>query len=269
MPSWATPNYTHLVSSGFSYVDANRIEQNISVLAGGDDNIATSTASATAYALVKRDSAGSASFNDLIAATLELSGASTIGGALELSGDLIIGSSKFTVAALSGNTGIAGALTVSGAISGASLTVSGAITGASLAVSGALSIGTNLTVSGSLGAGATTLYSLSVAHALAVGAELQVGTSISANGGITAGAGLTITGNASISGGITAGTGFGCNGKAAQGAVASYPGAICVGVHDFALDAVVPCFGSDILAIDFVYKVNLINNTLIANGIMS
>lgn len=112
--SWATPKIDWNAALGFDYVAANRIEANVKWLAGGNDNIAQSTDAATAYALAKRDSAGSISFNAIAAASVSVSGA--------------LSAATFN-----------GATIVAGAISGASLAVSGALSGASLAVSGAVS----------------------------------------------------------------------------------------------------------------------------------
>lgn len=75
---------------------------------------------------------------------VESAGGITIGGAIDLAGNLAINTNKFNVTAASGNTTVAGTLGVTGttttaALNGTAITASGALSGATVTASGALS----------------------------------------------------------------------------------------------------------------------------------
>ncbi len=72
--AWSTPKTNWLAADPVDFNTLNRIESNISLLAGGNDTIVTSTDAATANALVKRDASGGAAFNAVSATTLEVTG---------------------------------------------------------------------------------------------------------------------------------------------------------------------------------------------------
>lgn len=93
--------------------------------------------------------------NTAVAGTLGVTGATTV-AALTTSGDVIVGSSKVTVAAASGNTAIAGTLAVTGATTAAAVTTSGDVTVGSSKVTIAAATG-NTAIAGTLAVtGATT-----------------------------------------------------------------------------------------------------------------
>jgi hypothetical protein len=150
--------------------------------------------------------------------------------AVNTTGDFSVNgaASKFTVAAASGNTAIAGTLAVTGATNLSSLITSGAATiGGALNVTGATTLTGNLTVPGNLAvtgtstltgatavtgtlgvAGASTLASVGVTGAATVGTTLGVtGVSTLASavvtGAATVGTTLGVTGNATLAANLT------------------------------------------------------------------
>jgi hypothetical protein len=128
-------------------------------------------------------------------------GATSITGTLGVSGDVAVNTNKFTVAATSGNTVIAGTLGVTGATTlSSTLGVTGATTLASAAITG------NETVGGTLGVtGATTLSGTS-AH----GGASTFSSTVNVTGATTL-TSLTTTGAATFSSTVTIPTGAGLN----------------------------------------------------------
>jgi hypothetical protein len=149
--------------------------------------------------------------------------------AVNTTGDFSVATNKLTVASASGNTAIAGTLTVTGATNLSSLATSGAATiGGALNVTGATTLTGNLTVPGNLAvtgtstltgatavtgtlgvAGASTLASVGVTGAATVGTTLGVtGVSTLASavvtGAATVGTTLGVTGNTTLAGDLAA-----------------------------------------------------------------
>lgn len=126
--------------------------------------------------------------------------------AVNTTGDFSVATSKFTVAASSGNTVIIGTLNVTGAttLSGnlsvpGTLSVNGATSLSSLSTSGAATIGTTLGVTG-----ASTLASLGVTGAATIGTTLGVTgattlSSVGVTGAATIGTTLGVTGASNLS----------------------------------------------------------------------
>jgi hypothetical protein len=148
--------------------------------------------------------------------------------AVNTTGDFSVATNKLTVASASGNTAVAGTLTVTGATNLSSLATSGAATiGGALNVTGATTLTGNLTVPGNLAvtgtstltgatavtgtlgvAGASTLASVGVTGAATVGTTLGVtGVSTLASavvtGAVTVGTTLGVTGNATLAANLT------------------------------------------------------------------
>jgi len=65
--AWTTPKIDSIAADGLDYAHLNKIEANISFLAGGNDTIAQSTSAATANALGKRDANADIAFRDILA----------------------------------------------------------------------------------------------------------------------------------------------------------------------------------------------------------
>ncbi len=131
-----------------------------------------------------------------------------IGGALGVSGDLAVNANKFNVAAASGNTAIAGALSVAGA----STFVGSASIGGSLTVAGSGSVGGALNVAGvaSLGSALIVVGNETVGGTLGVVGDVAINRNkfnVSAASGNTTVAGTLgvagasiLTGNTSLGG---------------------------------------------------------------------
>lgn len=71
--AFTTPKTDFIASEGFAYTDINATNENIRVLAGGDNTLPLSTDAATAYALAKRDSDGDIAFRDVAARDIAVS----------------------------------------------------------------------------------------------------------------------------------------------------------------------------------------------------
>jgi hypothetical protein len=122
-----------------------------------------------------------------------------VGGTLGVTGDVAVNTNKFTVAAASGNTVIAGTLGVTGATNlSSTLGVTGATTlGSTLAVTGAGTFSSTLT------AGASTLASASITGATTVGGTLGV-TGVTTLSGSSAHAGAaTFSSTVNVTGATT------------------------------------------------------------------
>lgn len=65
--AFSTPKTGFIASEGFANTDINKTNENIRVLAGGDNTLPLSTDAATAYALAKRDADGDIAFRDVVA----------------------------------------------------------------------------------------------------------------------------------------------------------------------------------------------------------
>jgi hypothetical protein len=93
--------------------------------------------------------------------SLGVTGNATIGGTLDVAGNLSVATNKFTVAAASGNTNIAGTLGVTGAGSFSSTlaVASNATVGGTLGVTGATTLSSTLNVTGNTTIGGTLLVS--------------------------------------------------------------------------------------------------------------
>lgn len=154
--------------------------------------------------------------------SLGVSGNAAITGTLALGSDFAINTNKFTVAATSGNTAIAGTLGVTGAatLSSTLAVTSNATVGGTLGVTGATTLSNTLAVTG-----ATTLSSTlavtgntTVGGTLGVTNNLAVNTNkfvVTASSGDTAIAGaLTVGGTAGITGNTTVGGTLGVTGQA-------------------------------------------------------
>jgi hypothetical protein len=86
--AFTTPKVNFVAADGFGYTDINKTNENIRVLAGGDNTLPLSTDAATAYALAKRDADGDIAFRDVAARDVAASGAITASGGLYPSGIL-------------------------------------------------------------------------------------------------------------------------------------------------------------------------------------
>ena len=144
--------------------------------------------------------------------------------AVNSTGDFSVATSKFTVASASGNTAVAGSLTVTGATSLSSLTTSGNATiGGTLGITGGLTIPGTLSVTGAstltgavgIGStlnvtGASTLASLGVTGAATVGTTLGV-TGLSTLGSLAV-TGASTLNSLAVTNAATIGTTLGVTG---------------------------------------------------------
>ena len=144
--------------------------------------------------------------------------------ASNINGDFSVATSKFTVASASGNTAVAGSLTVTGATSLSSLTTSGNATiGGTLGITGGLTIPGTLSVTGAstltgavgIGStlnvtGASTLASLGVTGAATVGTTLGV-TGLSTLGSLAV-TGASTLNSLAVTNAATIGTTLGVTG---------------------------------------------------------
>lgn len=71
--AFTTPKTGFIAGEGFAYTDINKTNENIRVLAGGDNTLPLSTDAATASALAKRDADGDIAFRDVVARDVEAS----------------------------------------------------------------------------------------------------------------------------------------------------------------------------------------------------
>lgn len=71
--AFTTPKTDFIASVGFAYTDINKTNENIRVLAGGDNTLPLSTDAATGKALAKRDADGDIAFRDIAARDIAVS----------------------------------------------------------------------------------------------------------------------------------------------------------------------------------------------------
>jgi len=97
--AWTTPTIDSDAADGLDYVHLNKIEANVSFLAGGNDDIAQSTDAATAYALAKRDVNADIAFRDIAVRDVNVTGnINSTSNAIHVAG-LTAGDEVFAVAA--------------------------------------------------------------------------------------------------------------------------------------------------------------------------
>jgi len=65
--AFTTPKVDFVAADGFAYTDTNKTNENIRMLAGGDNTLPLSTDAATGKALAKRDADGDIAFRDIAA----------------------------------------------------------------------------------------------------------------------------------------------------------------------------------------------------------
>lgn len=78
--AFTTPKTGFIAGEGFAYTDINKTNENIRILAGGDNTLPLSTDAATANALAKRDANGDIAFRNMTASG-QVSAASLAGTA--------------------------------------------------------------------------------------------------------------------------------------------------------------------------------------------
>jgi hypothetical protein len=122
-----------------------------------------------------------ASGNTVVGGTLGVTGATTV-AALTTSGDLTVGSSKVTMAAATGNTAIGGTLSVTGTTTAAAVTTSGDVTVGSSKVTMAAATG-NTAIGGTLAiTGATTAAAVTASGTVTGATFVPSSASVPSNG---------------------------------------------------------------------------------------
>jgi hypothetical protein len=86
--AFTTPKVDFSAGDGFANTEINKTNENIRMLAGGDNTLPLSTDAATGKALAKRDADGDIAFRDIAARDVAASGAITASGGLYPSGIL-------------------------------------------------------------------------------------------------------------------------------------------------------------------------------------
>ena len=157
--------------------------------------------------------------NLTITGVLAYGSIANLNGAVNFAGDFAVATNKFTVAAASGNTIVAGTLavtgasTLTGAVACGALTVTGAETiSTTLGVTGASTLTGNVSCGGTLSVtGTSTQAAINASGTVAAAGALTVGTTLGVTGTSTMAA-INSTGTHAVTGAITASTTLGVTG---------------------------------------------------------
>ena len=159
--------------------------------------------------------------NQTVAGNKTFSGNTAVGGTLGVTGNVVVNTDKFTVAAASGNTAVGGTL----AVTGASTLTGNTSVGGTLGVTGATSLSSTLAVTGA----STLTGNTSVGGTLGVTGNVAVNTDkftvAAASGNTAVGGTLAVTGASTLTGNTSVGGTLGVTGATSLSSTLAVTGA--------------------------------------------